>query len=356
MTWLYNKNKDWVHFLSRPFTLFGASLWAEWYKAPAFKEIFEFEFWDMLFVEEPRGIVRNYRIKEQLQVMEHKAMILVQDKQEYCQMLLERGIALNKEAEKILKNHKDKNIRNLKEAVEFLCTVAVFATIVPFLAYEKMIELNIKNKKLRILGEKLRAESYYPRLTRELVIPLAKEHLKNHGIENVEQAVELLTINDILANKTKHLEASIKARAEGKQFIYQKINNKETVQWTNNAADIVMRLEHIQKEETQQLKGQIACRGKVSGIARIILTMSKDVQFDDGDILITICSNPEFMPLITKSAAIVTDEGGLTCHAAIISRELNKPCIIGTKYATTVIKDGDLVEVDAEKGIIRKIQ
>jgi pyruvate,water dikinase len=54
-----------------------------------------------------------------------------------------------------------------------------------------------------------------------------------------------------------------------------------------------------------------------------------------------------------KAAAFITDEGGITCHAAIVSRELKKPCIIGTKIATQVLKDGDLVEVDANNGVVK---
>ena len=56
-----------------------------------------------------------------------------------------------------------------------------------------------------------------------------------------------------------------------------------------------------------------------------------------------------------KASAIITDEGGLSCHAAIVARELGIPCIIGTKIATKVLKDGDRVEVDADKGIVKKI-
>jgi pyruvate,water dikinase len=59
------------------------------------------------------------------------------------------------------------------------------------------------------------------------------------------------------------------------------------------------------------------------------------------------------MPIIKKCGAIVTDEGGITCHAAVISRELEIPCIVGTKIATQVLKDGDLVEVDANKGVVK---
>ena len=61
------------------------------------------------------------------------------------------------------------------------------------------------------------------------------------------------------------------------------------------------------------------------------------------------------MILMKKAAAFVTDGGGILCHAAIMARELKKPCVIGTKIATQVLKDGDLVEVDADKGIVRKI-
>ena len=62
-----------------------------------------------------------------------------------------------------------------------------------------------------------------------------------------------------------------------------------------------------------------------------------------------------FIGAMEKAAAFVTDEGGITCHAAIIAREMKKPCIIGTKNATKVLKDGDIVEVDANTGIVKII-
>ncbi len=108
-----------------------------------------------------------------------------------------------------------------------------------------------------------------------------------------------------------------------------------------------------QSAVTDVIKGQIACKGKVRGIARIILNAELSESFKEGDILVTGMTRPEFVPLMKKSGAIVTDEGGITCHAAIVSRELNKTCIIGTKIATKVFKDGDLIEVDAERGVVR---
>jgi len=79
-------------------------------------------------------------------------------------------------------------------------------------------------------------------------------------------------------------------------------------------------------------------------------------KIEDGDVLVTSMTNPEMVLGMQKAAAIVTDEGGLLCHAAIISREMKKPCIIGTEIATDVLRDGDFIEVDAEKGVVRKIK
>ena len=62
---------------------------------------------------------------------------------------------------------------------------------------------------------------------------------------------------------------------------------------------------------------------------------------------------PNFIPAMEKAAAFVTDEGGILCHAAIVAREMKKPCIIGTKIATQVLHDGQLVEVDAKRGIVK---
>ena len=66
-------------------------------------------------------------------------------------------------------------------------------------------------------------------------------------------------------------------------------------------------------------------------------------------------TRPEYLPLMEKAAAFITDAGGVLSHAAIVAREMKKPCIIGTKIATKILKDGDLVEVDAERGTIRKL-
>ncbi len=104
-----------------------------------------------------------------------------------------------------------------------------------------------------------------------------------------------------------------------------------------------------------EVKGRVACKGFARGKVRIILSARNLSTFKEGEILVTEMTEPNFVPIMHKAAAIVTDEGGITSHAAIISRELGIPCIVGTQFATKVFKDGDLVEVDAEKGVVRKL-
>jgi pyruvate,water dikinase len=113
------------------------------------------------------------------------------------------------------------------------------------------------------------------------------------------------------------------------------------------------------KEEignVQELKGTIACKGIVKGKVKVIHTKEDFGKMEEGNVLIASMTTPEMVPIMKKAAAFVTDEGGVTCHAAIISREMKKPCIIGTKNATQAFKDGDLVEVDAESGIVKILE
>ncbi len=109
-------------------------------------------------------------------------------------------------------------------------------------------------------------------------------------------------------------------------------------------------------EEQGVVKGKMAFPGRVSGIVRIIFDPHRFKVFEKGDILVTGMTRPEFVPLMEKAGAFVTDAGGILSHAAIIARELKKPCVVGTLNATQVLKEGDTVEVDAEKGLVHVIK
>jgi phosphohistidine swiveling domain-containing protein/DNA-binding transcriptional ArsR family regulator len=105
------------------------------------------------------------------------------------------------------------------------------------------------------------------------------------------------------------------------------------------------------------LEGTTACLGEtgnwVNGQVKIINSSDDIKKMNDGDVLVSVATTPDILMAMKKAAAIVTDQGGITCHAAIVSRELKKPCLIGTKYATKIFKDGDKVVVCPRHGYIK---
>ena len=103
------------------------------------------------------------------------------------------------------------------------------------------------------------------------------------------------------------------------------------------------------------VKGLPASLGKVTGVCRVILSTDSESYslIQEGEILISDSTNPEMTPVMKKAAAIVTDMGGVTSHAAIVTRELEIPCIVGTKNATEVLKDGMKVEINASRGTVK---
>lgn len=115
--------------------------------------------------------------------------------------------------------------------------------------------------------------------------------------------------------------------------------------------------ENISHDEKQEeIKGTIANKGVARGIVKNIISVKELGKVHKGDILISITTHPDFIVAMQKASAFVTDEGGIMSHAAIVSREMNKPCIVGTKIATRTLEDGDLVEVDANNGIVKVLK
>lgn len=106
----------------------------------------------------------------------------------------------------------------------------------------------------------------------------------------------------------------------------------------------------------RMVKGSPACRGRATGRVKVVRKLSELDKVEKGDVLVARMTTPDYMLAIHKASAIVTDEGGVTCHAAIVSREFNLPCIVGTRNATQVLSDNDLVEVDANEGVVRVVE
>ncbi|MFH1187693.1 MAG: PEP-utilizing enzyme [bacterium] len=152
---------------------------------------------------------------------------------------------------------------------------------------------------------------------------------------------------------TKRFNVSeLKKRREASLFIYKngKIMDIYTGREAKNFLNIVSRLDF---EDVNEISGIAVSMGKATGKVKIIMAAKNISKIEKGDILVAPMTRPEHLVGMKKAAAIITNDGGITCHAAIIARELKIPCIIGTKIATKVLKDGDMVEVDAEKGIVK---
>lgn len=101
------------------------------------------------------------------------------------------------------------------------------------------------------------------------------------------------------------------------------------------------------------VSGTIANHGLAQGRVIILRNYRDTYKVQKGDIIVASMTTPDFVSAMEKAAAFVTDEGGITCHAAILSREFGVPCIIGTVNGTQVLQDGQLVEVDANQGIVK---
>ena len=126
-----------------------------------------------------------------------------------------------------------------------------------------------------------------------------------------------------------------------------------------NALQITRQFIDVPSVNQKIIQGTVASMGEqhhFRGTARIVLTINEIGKITEGDILVTTMTSPDFIIGMKKAGAIITDTGGMLSHAAIVSRELKKPCIVGTEIATKVIHDGDVLELHCGKGTVRVIK
>ncbi|MBS3129223.1 hypothetical protein J4460_00975 [Candidatus Woesearchaeota archaeon] len=146
-------------------------------------------------------------------------------------------------------------------------------------------------------------------------------------------------------------------RQRKEHYVFLSGLDREYEQWSGSDAKRVYEVFKSQEElqTAKEITGQLAYPGKVRGRVAIVQHVGDMSKVKEGDILVTHSTNVHFIPLLKKVAAIVTEEGGILSHASIISRELRIPCIIGAKMATKVLLDGDMVDVDATTGRVKKV-
>lgn len=151
--------------------------------------------------------------------------------------------------------------------------------------------------------------------------------------------------------KSGNIPKNLKKRK--KKFGITFIDGKYSILLGKKLKQALSQLQPKEKIKINEFKGTIAYTGKAVGEVKVLQSPKDISKVKAGDIIVANETTPDYILAMRKAGAFVTNQGGITSHAAIIARELKKPCIIGTKIATKVLKDGDLVEVDANKGVVR---
>jgi phosphoenolpyruvate synthase/pyruvate phosphate dikinase len=190
------------------------------------------------------------------------------------------------------------------------------------------------------------------------LIPLLNEVEKRI---NIREIVYFMTNEEII-------KALLKGIKDPNKFIkrvngYAIISENGSVKIITDKEEIYKKLYELVPEIKAEmnlpmvswLRGNIASIGKAIGRAVIVNSIEDISKVKMGDILISPTTTPDYTPALNKVAAIITDEGGVLCHAAIMAREFGIPCITGTKIGTKFFKDGDSVLVDANNGICNKL-
>jgi len=177
-----------------------------------------------------------------------------------------------------------------------------------------------------------------------------RSHQNLHGMyylfpEEVIQILEGKHVSDVVLQQ--RMKFCVTTDTRGRYSIYSGAVAKKVVQRYD--------LPKQGSKKQNVLRGVPANPGTVRGRVRKVVLNSEFGKFKHGEILVTLQTMVHYLPLMKKSKAILTEFGGLTSHAAIVSRELGKPCIVGISNLIASLKDGDRVEVDAERGIVRKI-
>lgn len=265
--------------------------------------------------------------------------------------------------------------RTVYDFIEIIQTLLFKEKIKPDLALNEIKKKDVKLiKKQRILEKKLKPDDQLIRLFRATRhFAYLREYRKPQCVKSLfyfrKLIREIAKRLQISPEETKFLlpQEIKKALRRGKinrKEIKKRMrfcvlyNNpeKEIIFVGGQARKIVKNLKVVVPEKSEKIKGVAACPGLITGKANVIFDLSDLKKFKKGSILVAKATSPDFVGIMKKAKAVVTDEGGMTSHAAIISRELGISCIVGTKTATKSLKTGDLIEVDAYSGTVKKLK
>ncbi|MCD4704534.1 hypothetical protein K8R66_00475 [bacterium] len=287
------------------------------------------------------GVVEIWHNHQAIQWYQNQLLKKNQSDPDFFSQAMTKYYSILKELQKYWDQKYLKSISELKDFVRLVDQGAKYFSIFYYSAIDSRTPSKINQQALKIR----KVDTYYDDTNRLIANTLSnlKPKIKDLNITVITEDLDFFPNLIELKQRWQNL-----VFIPGKKF--EKIKLKEFLKIN---LDYEFQFEKI--ENNNFIKGQSAYLGKVKGRIKIIKRKSQVNEIKEGDILVSPMTTPEFILAMKKASAFITDEGGITCHAAIIAREMKKPCIIGTKIATQVLKDGDLVEVDANQGIVRKL-
>lgn len=240
---------------------------------------------------------------------------------------------------------------HLEGALADCLQAMLLATVVPFGVLGALSEDPGPAHHLLELAQQLRSSSVYPWFFNSALPPLVEQRLRTQGWTGSVDPMRITTVEELAAPAPDLalLDERERRVQAGELFVHQRWGERETVSLHPQTGYLLARLSGARlpraKDSSGALHGSTAYPGVAEGVARVVTT-DEVVEFQPGDVLVSINANPSLMGYMTLASAIVTDEGGASCHAAIVARELKKPCIVGTGEATTRIRSGQRIRVD----------
>lgn len=302
-------------------------------RAADFMDKLNIPFQDNYYKEEELNLVRTKNIREHVEKYRWLLSRYGEEKEYTVKEAEEKLKEMDKEAYlKKYKNEKEELLSTIGSVKSALGSNGYLVDMFQYIIYYRTQRTDVMNRASFV------------------VIPLLKEKARTR--EHTYQEIMHHTASEMRNDVVPSL-ATLKSRIQAFSVILE----DRTVRCVSGEESKKL-VEFFQEsiEDVTNFKGTVVCKGIVRGLVKIVKNANDFSKIEQGDVLVTSMTTPEMVPIMKRARAFVTNEGGVTCHAAIISREMRKPCIIGTKIATQVLKDGDMVEVDADKGVVRIVK
>ena len=359
---LLDMSAPWARAVRRPVSMVEASIIPHWLDTPHAGESLGFHIDRAAVIQDADNTAILFIDEKAAKACHDHVLDLLRHDRRQVIDVLERGESLYREARPRIEKGADA-FRDLDEAVAFFADVAQHTTGYPYWVLSVCEEEGIDDAEVRGLAEDLRSRTLYPEIMRRIIDPLVSRITARMGFSAPEEASHVVTWRELQQDTldVSTLESRLESVQNGSRFVFQMLDGRDHLDLVSQTGYLIMRLEKrrqlLQQSGDDRLVGHAAWPGVYQGRARVIV--SPDVvgqDFEDGEVIVSIQSSPALMPFLQRCGAIVTDDGGIACHAAIIARELQKPTVIGTSKATSTIHTGDLVEVDAYAQEVRILE